>query len=117
MAALVVRAINQETANASGSHLGEGNFRARGHWHAPMIPPIWPDVKPPLGVVVRFLGVHRVIDFCTGAPRLPVRRKRFLRNVARQVPQSRGDERGASCASPVSLVGGARFAVARFGLL
>src|ERR1700731_514164 len=30
---------------------------------------------------------------------------------------TRGDERGASRASPVSLVGGARFAVARFGLL
>jgi hypothetical protein len=31
-----------------------------------------------------------------GGAGLPVRRKRFLRNVALQVPQSRGDEKGAS---------------------
>jgi hypothetical protein len=65
-----------------------------------MIAPIWPDVKP-LAVVVRFWGYTRLSISAIWRVHLPVRRKRFLRNVARQVPQSRG-ERGASRASPVS---------------
>src|ERR1700726_678539 len=41
MAAPVVRATDQETANARGAHLSEGDFLLAGEGrHAPMIPPI-----------------------------------------------------------------------------
>jgi len=41
MAALVIRAINQEAANAGGAHLGEGDFLLAGQLgHTHMIPPI-----------------------------------------------------------------------------
>jgi hypothetical protein len=41
VAALVVRAIDQETANAKGAHLSEGDVLLAGEGrHAPMIPPI-----------------------------------------------------------------------------
>jgi hypothetical protein len=41
MAAVKVRAIDQEAANASGAHLGEGDFLLAGEGgHTHMIPPI-----------------------------------------------------------------------------
>jgi hypothetical protein len=36
MAALVIRAIDQQAMHASGSHFGEGDFLADRFWHEPL---------------------------------------------------------------------------------
>jgi hypothetical protein len=68
----------------------------------PMIPPNWRGGKP-LGMVGLPPVVHLSWISAMRELGLPVRTKRFARNIARQVPQSGGDERGALRASPVFL--------------
>ena len=47
VAALVIRAIDQDAAHAGGAHLGEGDFgRAGRGGHSPMIAPTGLEVKP-----------------------------------------------------------------------
>jgi hypothetical protein len=43
---MIVRAVDQETANAGGAHFGEGDFLAGWLRHGPMMPPIKRTVKP-----------------------------------------------------------------------
>lgn len=109
MATIIIRAVDEDAAHTSGAHLSEGDLlraalfvvAAAGEFgHAPMIPPIAPAVKP-LGMVGLPPVVHLSWISAMRALGLPVRTKRFARNTARQVPHARGDERGASCASPV----------------
>ena len=47
VAAMIVRAIDQDATHAHVAHLGEGDFlRAALSGHGPMIPPKWSRVKP-----------------------------------------------------------------------